>query len=57
MHMLAMVLVAFVHAKELRVVRNAAGIFLSNGDGYPLNLLTGHIVRMDCDKRGEPNPE
>jgi hypothetical protein len=54
MHMLAMVLVAFVEAQELRIVRNGNGVFLSNGDGYPLDLITGQIVRMPSDKRDSP---
>ncbi len=54
MHMLAMVLIAFIEAKELRIVRNEKGVFLSNGDGFPLDLETGQIVRMKSDKRPSP---
>ena len=52
MHILEMVLLAFVKANELKVIRKADGIWLSNGDGFPLNLQTGEIERMDCDAKG-----
>ncbi len=47
MHLLDMVLLAFAKAETLKVVRSDAGIWLSNGDGFPLNLLTGYIERAD----------
>lgn len=53
MRMLDMVLLAFAHAEELKVVRTKAGVWLSNGDGYPLNLLTGQIERVKSDAREE----
>lgn len=53
MRMLDMVLLAFAHAEELKVVRTEAGVWLSNGDGYPLNLLTGQIERVKSDAREE----
>jgi hypothetical protein len=49
MRILDMVLLAFVKAKTLKVIRNEDGVYLSNGDGFPLNLLTGRIERMDTD--------
>lgn len=50
MHLFEMVLVAFVDSKILRVVRDETHIWLSNGDGFPLNLLTGQIERVDKDR-------
>ena len=52
MHILEMVLLAFVKANELKVIRTPYGVWLSNGDGFPLNLDTGEIERMDCDAIG-----
>lgn len=49
MRILEMVLLAFVKAKTLKVVRNDSGVWLSNGDGYPLNLETGRIERIQTD--------
>jgi hypothetical protein len=49
MRILDMVLLAFVKAKTLKVVRNESGVFLSNGDGFPLNLETGRIERIEAD--------
>lgn len=57
MRMLDMVLLAFAHAEELKVVRTPAGIWLSNGDGYPLNLLTGQIERVPSDAKGKRAPQ
>ena len=57
MHILELVLLAFVKAKDLKVVRTDAGIWLSNGDGFPLNLETGEIERVesDADRPLRPN--
>jgi len=46
MHILEMVLLAFVNAKTLKVVRRGEIVWLSSGDGFPLNLLTGEIERV-----------
>ncbi len=51
--MLDMILIAFVQAKELKVVRNESGVWLSNGDGFPLNLITGEIERVKNDARSD----
>lgn len=56
MHILEMVLIAFAKAKELKVVRTRDGIWLSNGDGYPLNLQSGQIERMEADLAGPLKP-
>ena len=47
MHILELVLIAFVKADTLKVVRSGSNVWLSNGDGFPLNLLTGEIERVD----------
>ena len=49
MRIMDMVLLAFVKAKLLKVVRDESGIWLSNGDGFPLNLQTGRIERIQTD--------
>jgi|GEM_PF-2835963 len=49
MRILDMVLLAFVKAKTLKILRNEHGVYLSNGDGFPLNLETGRIERLDSD--------
>ncbi len=49
MRILDMVLLAFVQAKTLKIVRNETGVWLSNGDGFPLNLITGQIERLRRD--------
>ncbi|HLI97829.1 MAG TPA: hypothetical protein VKT72_17300 [Candidatus Baltobacteraceae bacterium] len=46
MHILDLVLIAFVEAKTLKVVRRGPQVWLSNGDGFPLNLVTGQIERI-----------
>ncbi len=46
MHILDLVLIAFVEAKTLKVVRRGEAVWLSNGDGFPLNLSTGQIERV-----------
>jgi hypothetical protein len=46
MHILDLVLIAFVQAKTLKVVRRGEQVWLSNGDGFPLNLITGQIERV-----------
>lgn len=51
MRMLDLVLVAFAQADELKVVRTRTGVWLSNGDGYPLNLRTGRIERVPSDAK------
>lgn len=50
MHLFEMVLVAFVESKTLKVVRDGTHVWLSNGDGFPLNLATGQIERVDSDR-------
>jgi hypothetical protein len=45
-----MVLLAFAKAETLRVVRNESGVWLSNSDGFPLNLETGEIARVEEDR-------
>jgi hypothetical protein len=49
MRILDMVLLAFVKAKTLKVIRNEDAVYLSNGDGFPLNLLSGRIERVETD--------
>ncbi len=49
MHILEMVLAAFAKAQTLKIVRSESGMWLSNGDGFPLNLLTGQIERVEHD--------
>jgi hypothetical protein len=49
MHILEMVLTAFAKAQTLKVIRNESGVWLSNGDGFPLNLSTGQIERIERD--------
>jgi len=53
MHLFEMVLVAFVESKTLKVVRDGDHVWLSNGDGFPLNLVTGQIERVDGDRAKE----
>lgn len=50
MRILDMVLLAFAKAETLRVVRNESGVWLSNSDGFPLNLETGEIARVEEDR-------
>ena len=49
MHILEMVLIAFAKAEKLKIVRDKSGVWLSNGDGFPLNLQTGQIERVERD--------
>ena len=45
MHLLEMAFVAFMKAKTLKIVREGSQVWLSNDDGFPLNLKTGEIER------------
>lgn len=49
MNVFETVLIAFAMAKTLKVVRDQSGVWLSNSDGFPLNLLTGQIERVPND--------
>jgi hypothetical protein len=49
MNVFETVLIAFATAKTLKVVRKGSSVWLSNCDGFPLNLLTGQLERIESD--------
>ena len=51
MHIYEMVLISFVKAKTLKVIRIGSMVWLSCGDGFPLNLITGQIDRPDFERK------